>query len=93
MRSLFPAVVRPKADIKAGKTSLEDYQIESKRAVKEGEAIGALLVGESVISFEPVDESSKGGDLKPWFAAFKKGSTAKECDAIIEAWRIVKDRY
>ena len=78
MRSLFPAVVRPKADIKAGKTSLEDYQIESKRAVKEGEAIGALLVGESVISFEPVDESSKGGDLKPWFAAFKKGSTAKE---------------
>jgi hypothetical protein len=87
--SLFPAVLKAKTDIKAGETLRSDgYQIEAKRAVKAGDSIPVLFIGDSLLSVEAATGAKNKGEAEPWFAAYKDDTKASDHAALVEAWRL-----
>jgi hypothetical protein len=87
--SVFPAILKAKTDIKAGETLRSDgYQIEAKRAVKAGDSIPVLFVGDSLLSVEAATGAKNKGEAEPWFAAYKDDTKASDRAALVEAWRL-----
>jgi len=82
---LYPAVLKAKTDIQAGKVVQGDgYQIETERSVKAGDSISVLVVGGVILSIEGTAAS------KPWFTASKNGARPNDRASAIKAWRIEK---
>ena len=90
---IFPAVLKMKADVVAGETLKADgYQIDSNRAVKAGNSISVLLIGDSLLSAEAAEEVKNKSESKPWFTAHKDEMKPGERAALVEAWRIENER-
>jgi len=79
-KAVWPAVLEAKTDIGAGQTlHVGGYVVQSERAIKTGGRILVLVIsGDSVLSI------SKD---KPWFTAFKEGTTQDHRAADISAWQ------
>jgi hypothetical protein len=87
--SIFPALLKSKIDIRASETlRLDGYQVETKRAVKAGDTIPVLLIGDALLSVEPADGAKDKSDTKPWFAAYKDSTKLSDRPALVEVWRV-----
>jgi hypothetical protein len=90
--SVFPAILKTKTDIKAGETLRSDgYQIEAKRAVKAGESIPVLFIGDSLLSVEAVEGTKNKSETKPWFTAYKDDTKASDRSALVGVWGLVNE--
>lgn len=91
-QGLYPAILKAKTDIGAGKLLHSDgYQIEAKRTIKAGESFSVLAVGDGLLSIEVAERATKDSDGKPWFTAFKDDMKPNDRTCAIEAWRIEKE--
>lgn len=85
--SIFPAVLKAKIDIKAGETlRLDGYQVETKRALKTGDTIPVLLIGDALLSVEAAEGNKS--DATPLFAAYKDGTKVSDRAPLVEVWRV-----
>ena len=93
--ALYPAILKAKTDIKAGAVLHSDgYQIETSRAVKAGESISVLLLGDwFLLSIEAADGVRKRDDLKPWLTVVKDDVKATDRASAFQAWRIEAERF
>jgi hypothetical protein len=88
-KTLYPAVLKPKADIAATNAVSSDvYQIEAKRPVKTGDQIAVLVIGGALLSIESDVADAKNSEAKPWFSIFKDDMKPGDRASTIEAWRI-----
>lgn len=68
--TIFPAVLKAKTDIEAGGVQGSGvYVIKSKRSIKAGDTVPALIVGKSIFSIEAVDATTESSQQEPWFSA------------------------
>jgi hypothetical protein len=89
---LFAATTTIKVDIKAGEViHSEDFEIEAKRAVKAGEIIPTILVGNSPISIEAGPQAKDSSDKpKPFLTIFKDDVKKEDRALALEAWEVCK---
>lgn len=65
----FPAVFTAKTDIEAGGVQQSGvYVITSKRSIKAGDTVSALIVGNSIFSIEPFDATKGSSQQEPWLS-------------------------
>jgi len=87
--ALFPAVLKAKTDIEAGKMLHSDgYQIETRRAVKAGDSISVFfIIGSGAYSLLSIETA---GDGKPWFSAFTDDMKLNARTSALETWQITR---
>lgn len=92
--SMFPIDLNMKTAVAAGTTAnLEDFQIESTRAITAGQHIPAIAgASDSMLSMEADDETKPRSETKPWLAIYKQGSTPAQRATSVEAWRMLRER-
>ncbi|MGA2906612.1 MAG: hypothetical protein ABSE36_02820 [Terracidiphilus sp.] len=67
--TIFPAVFTAKTDIEAGGVQQSGvYVITSKRSIKAGDTVSALIVGNSIFSIEPFDATKGSSQQEPWLS-------------------------
>jgi hypothetical protein len=88
-RTLYPAILKAKKDIRAGETLHADgYSIESSHAIMAGDSIPIIVVSSSYLSLEASEGSKVQSQAKPWLTVFKEDMKPEERSSAIEAWRI-----
>ncbi len=89
--AVIPATFKTKNDIAAGGTvHSSGYTIVAIRAVKEGEPIAVLDVGDGMFAVETSKGPSNEADEMPSIAVFKNGLKPQDRVSALEAWLTVK---
>jgi hypothetical protein len=68
--TVVPATLRAKIDINLGAVlHSKGYAIETKHPVKAGDTIPVLVVGDNIVSVDPLEGTNETDRSKPWFIA------------------------
>jgi hypothetical protein len=90
VHTVFPATFKAKIDIAAGRTiHSSGYLIITSRAIKAGEPVPVLDVGDGIFSLEKSQSQTKDAADEPSIAVLKDGLTARERVSACEAWLLV----
>ena len=89
-RSIFPAVLKAKVDIRAGAVLHSGrYDIETQRPIKAGDSIPALFIGgRSLLSIDSSGVAGRASAARPWFTVFEGDAKPDERRAVVEAWAV-----
>jgi hypothetical protein len=89
---LFAAKTTIKVDMKAGEViHSEGFSIEAKRAIKAGETIPTILIGDSPISIEADSQAQDSkAKPKPFLTIFKDDAKKEDRALALEAWGVCK---